>query len=166
MGLYPKLFIVDDEEDIRIHMKWALGRDYEVLLAEDRRSAREMQAREQPHLATLDLGLPPRPGDLEEGHATLKEMLCRDPFLKVIIIRGPAEREHGLTALAEGAYSILCKPVPIGELKAVLTRAASASSFRRGNHLLQKESGSGGEKGTQSGSNGSEGGLKEGKDFH
>ena len=31
-----KLLIVDDDEEIRSQMKWALAGDYEVLLAEDR----------------------------------------------------------------------------------------------------------------------------------
>ena len=32
----PKLLIVDDDEEIRTQMKWALASDYEVMLAEDR----------------------------------------------------------------------------------------------------------------------------------
>ena len=35
----PKLLIVDDDEDIRTQMKWALSKEYEVLLAEDRAGA-------------------------------------------------------------------------------------------------------------------------------
>ena len=66
-----KLLIVDDEEDIRTQMKWALAQDYQVFLAEDRRSALELQGKEQPSVVTLDLGLPPRPADVEEGFATL-----------------------------------------------------------------------------------------------
>ena len=32
----PRLLIVDDDEEIRTQMKWALNKDYELLLAEDR----------------------------------------------------------------------------------------------------------------------------------
>jgi len=35
----PKLLIVDDDEEIRTQMKWALAKDYDVSLAEDRASA-------------------------------------------------------------------------------------------------------------------------------
>ena len=35
----PKLLIVDDVEDIRTQMKWALTEDYDVYEAEDRPSA-------------------------------------------------------------------------------------------------------------------------------
>ena len=31
----PRLLIVDDDEEIRTQMKWALAQDYEVLLAEE-----------------------------------------------------------------------------------------------------------------------------------
>ena len=34
-----KLLIVDDDEDLRTQMKWALTTDYDVYLAEDRQSA-------------------------------------------------------------------------------------------------------------------------------
>jgi two-component system NtrC family response regulator len=71
----PKLLIVDDEEDIRTQMKWALAQEYTVGLAEDRRSAMEVVEREKPVVVTLDLGLPPRPADAEEGFATLSEIL-------------------------------------------------------------------------------------------
>ena len=31
----PKLLIVDDDEEIRTQMKWALAQDYEILQAAD-----------------------------------------------------------------------------------------------------------------------------------
>ena len=34
-----KLLLVDDDEEIRTQMKWALGKTYEVILAQDRASA-------------------------------------------------------------------------------------------------------------------------------
>jgi len=140
-ALTQKLLIVDDEEDIRTQMKWALARDYQVFLAEDRASALELQARESPPVATLDLGLPPRPADVEEGFAALEGMLSADPFLKVIVITGRAEREHALKAVGNGAYDFLYKPVQVDELRVVLKRAFYLSSLERENHLLQKQTG-------------------------
>ena len=35
----PKLLIVEDDEDIRSQMRWALATDYDVRLAEDRAQA-------------------------------------------------------------------------------------------------------------------------------
>ena len=44
----PKLLIVDDDEDIRTQMKWALSKEYDVALAEDRPSALEAFASRPP----------------------------------------------------------------------------------------------------------------------
>ena len=152
LTLHPKLLVVDDEEDIRTQMKWALEQDYQVLLAEDRRSALEIQGREEPSVVTLDLGLPPRPAEVVEGFATLAEMVSKDPFLKVIIITGRGEREHALKAVGEGAYDLLYKPVQIDELKVVLKRAFYVSSIERENRLPQKHAGNDGFQGMLGGS--------------
>ena len=70
-----KLLIVDDDEDLRTQMKWALAKDYEVLLAEDRETAMAMMASKRPAVVTLDLGLPPQPAGVEEGFAILDEVI-------------------------------------------------------------------------------------------
>ena len=150
--LRPKLLIVDDEEDIRTQMKWALAQDYQVFLAGDRGSAMEIVAKEQPPVVTLDLGLPPRPAHVEEGFAALAEMLSADSFIKVIIITGRGEKEHALKAVGEGAYDFLYKPVEIDELKVVLKRAFYIASLEREHHFLQRQIGEEGFQGMLGGS--------------
>jgi len=150
--LLPKLLIVDDEEDIRTQMKWALAQDYQVFLAGDRGSAMEIVGKEQPPVVTLDLGLPPRPAHVEEGFAALSEMLSADSFIKVIIITGRGEKEHALKAVGEGAYDFLYKPVEIDELKVVLKRAFYIASLEREHHFLQRQIGEEGFQGMLGGS--------------
>jgi two-component system NtrC family response regulator len=150
--LRPKLLIVDDEEDIRTQMKWALAQDYQVFLAGDRGSAMEIVGKEQPPVVTLDLGLPPRPAHVEEGFAALAEMLSADSFIKVIIITGRGEKEHALKAVGEGAYDFLYKPVEIDELKVVLKRAFYIASLEREHHFLQRQIGEEGFQGMLGGS--------------
>jgi two-component system NtrC family response regulator len=118
-----KLLIVDDDEDIRTQMKWALTNDYEVVLAEDRPGALASAKDNQPPVVLLDLGLPPHPNDPTEGLATLSELLSQDSSTKVIIISGQAERANALQAIGQGAYDFLCKPVEVEELKYALKRA-------------------------------------------
>ena len=88
-----KLLIVEDDEDLRTQMKWALASDYDVFLAEDRSAAAALIAREHPAVVTLDLGLPPQPAGVEEGFAVLDEILSDAPDTKVIIVTGRVERD-------------------------------------------------------------------------
>ena len=114
-----KVLIVDDDEDIRTQMKWALAQDYEVLEAGDRTSALQTLSDNKPSLIALDLGLPPRAQDVEEGFRLLEEILQRDGGTKVVVITGRDERKNALEAIAKGAYDFFCKPIDIEELKVV-----------------------------------------------
>ena len=95
----------------------------------------------QPPVMVLDLGLPPHPASVEEGFATLSEALAVDPFFKVVIVTGRAEKEHALKAVAEGAYDILYKPIEIDELGTILKRALHVSTLERENAELQQRMG-------------------------
>lgn len=111
----PKLLIVDDDEEIRTQMKWALAKDYDVALAEDRTTALEQFAAAQPAVVLLDLGLPPHPGSPEEGLAVLSELLAQNRLVKVVIVSGQGEKENALRAIGAGAYDFLSKPVEMEE---------------------------------------------------
>ena len=100
----PRLLIVDDDEDIRVQMKWALANDYEVAFAEDRASALGTFREHPASTVLLDLGLPPHPGSPVEGLAILAELLARDQSTKVIIITGQSEKENAVRAIGDGAY--------------------------------------------------------------
>jgi len=118
-----KLLIIDDDEDLRTQMKWALTADYNIYLAEDRQSAIAIINKEQPAVVTLDLGLPPNPAGVEEGFTVLDHILDGYNNTKVIIITGRAEKEHALRAVEKGAYDFFYKPIELDELKVVLRRA-------------------------------------------
>jgi two-component system NtrC family response regulator len=98
----PKLLIVDDDEEIRTQMKWALTHDYEVFLAEDRATAMAVFREQHPMLALLDLGLPPSPASPDEGFAALSEMLSLNAHAKIIIISGQGERSKHFHAIGLG----------------------------------------------------------------
>lgn len=126
-----KLLVVDDDEEIRIQLKWALAEDYEVLLAQDKKSALDIFRASSPVVVILDLGLPPRPTSVEEGFSTLQEILSIAASTKVIIATGRGEKPHALKAIGEGAYDFLSKPVELEELKVVLKRAFYVSLLER-----------------------------------
>ena len=127
----PKVLIVDDDEEIRSQMKWALLQDYDVLLAEDRPSAIAAFRESRPMVVVLDLGLPPSPGAPEEGMAAMAELLTLDNLTKVVIATGQAEKDNALRAVGQGAYDFMCKPVQMEELKAILNRGFHVAQLER-----------------------------------
>ena len=118
-------------------MKWGLSREYLVALAGDRRSALEIFKNEHPFVVTLDLGLPPQPGGVEEGLRTLDEILASDPLVKVIVITGRNEKEPALAAIERGAYDFLNKPVQLEELVVIIRRAQHVARLERECHELR-----------------------------
>ncbi len=134
----PPLLIVDDDEEIRTQMKWALADDYEVLMAGDRAGALEQFKAANPVATLLDLGLPPSPNDPEEGLKTLTQILSVDPSAKVIIVSGQGEKENALRAVGAGAYDFLCKPVDPEELRLVLRRCLYVAELENEYRELQQ----------------------------
>ena len=132
-----KLLIVDDDEEIRTQMKWALGKDYEILLAEDRVSALAQFKSGHPAVTLLDLGLPPSPNATEEGMATLAGILTMDRSAKVIIISGQGDKENAARAVGAGAYDFHCKPVEMDDLRLILQRCIHVSELEREYRELQ-----------------------------
>ena len=137
----PKLLLVDDDEDIRVQMKWALADGYDVVAADDRTSAMAAFASERPLATLLDLGLPPSPNDPVEGLATLSGFLTLDRLAKVIVVSGQGERQNALRAVGAGAYDFLSKPVDMDEpTKRVLSRAVYVAQLEREDRALEEAS--------------------------
>ena len=134
----PKLLIVDDDEEIRTQMRWALAKDYDVAMAESRVTAVETFRSAQPLVVLLDLGLPPHPNSPEEGLATLSDLLTINPLVKVVIISGQGEKENALRAIGNGAYDFLTKPVEMEELKFLLKRCFHTAQLEREFGEMQK----------------------------
>ena len=136
----PKLLVVDDDEDLRTQMRWALGDEYDVVMAADRLEALEMLRLHQPPVVTLDLGLPPDAGGAAEGFTALAQMqMLREPP-KVIVITGREEREYALQAVDQGAYDYFCKPIEAQDLKVILRRAVFNHRLEQENRALQRRS--------------------------
>src|SRR6266704_2549529 len=95
----PTILIIEDDDEVRSQMKWALAQQYNVLLAEDRLSALQILKQHSPAAVTLDLGLPPSPGDTCEGFLALADLLQADPSLKIVVITGQDEKENGIEAI-------------------------------------------------------------------
>ena len=135
----PKLLVVDDDQEIRTQMKWALSAEYEVTTADNRTDALEVFGGERPVIILLDLGLPPRPNEPDEGMATLSDLLAIDRQAKVIIISGQGEKKNAIQAVGAGAYDFLCKPVDIEELKLILRRCFYVVNLEKEYREMQRK---------------------------
>jgi two-component system NtrC family response regulator len=127
----PVLLIVDDNEEIRGQMKWAFGKDYEVLLAEDRPTAIHQFKVGRPAAVLLDLGLPPCPNAPDEGMKILAGVLVLDASAKVIVISGQEDRKNALAAVGAGAHDFHSKPVKLDVLKVQVERCIHVSNLER-----------------------------------
>src|SRR5881396_3935537 len=135
----PTLLIVDDDQGIRTQMKWALDPDYEIVSAEDRPGAIESFKVAHPAVTLLDLGLPPRPNESEEGLAALADLLAIDRAAKIIVISGQSEKKNAIQAVGAGAYDFLCKPIDVDELKLLLRRCVYVSDLEKGYRDMQQK---------------------------
>jgi two-component system NtrC family response regulator len=131
------LLIVDDDEDICTQMKWALGSDYELLTAGDGTDALAAFTAHRPAVTLLDLGLPPRPNEPEEGLAVLSAILALDPLAKVIVASGQNDKQNAIRAVGAGAYDFLYKPVDLDELRLVLHRCVYLADLEQEYRALQ-----------------------------
>lgn len=137
-----KLLIVDDNAEIRKQLKWGLGKDYSLLLAEDVDDALALFRKHRPAVVTLDLGLPPDAEGVIEGLRCLEAMLTQAPHTKVIVVTGRGEKGHALRAVQLGAYDFYSKPIELNELKTILKRAFYLAALEEENRTLQRSAGS------------------------
>ena len=132
------LLVVDDDPGIRKQLKWCLS-DYSVNACESREEAIDALRRQPAELVLLDLGLPPDPGGVSEGFATLETILELTPDAKVIVITGNDERAHALRAVAMGAYDFYQKPIDPDALLIVVDRALRLRALELENQRLGAE---------------------------
>jgi len=133
-----KLLIVEDDPGLLSQLKWCFE-DYDVYTAEDRECAIVELRRHEPMVVLQDLGLPPNPEGVEEGMATLAEILKLAPYTKVIVVTGNGDQENALTAVAQGAYDFYEKPVDTDILKLLVDRAFNISELEFENRRLQNK---------------------------
>jgi two-component system, NtrC family, response regulator len=134
-----KLLIIDDNAEIRKQLKWSLGQDYSILLAEDVAEALSLFKKQHPLVVTLDLGLPPDEEGVTEGFRCLHEIMSLAPQTKVIVLTGRGEREHALKAMQLGAYDFYAKPIELSELQVMLQRAFHLAGLEAENQRLLAE---------------------------
>jgi two-component system NtrC family response regulator len=127
--------IVEDDPGIRSQLRWCFE-DYEVLAAEDRSTAIRELRRHEPAVVLQDLGLPPDDSGVEEGFATLREILALAPFTKVVVVTGHGDQSNAVKAVGFGAYDFYQKPVDVDVLQLIVARAYQMHALEAENRRL------------------------------
>lgn len=140
MGTPRKLLIVEDDPGIQSQLRWCFE-DYEVVIAEDRPSAIVELRRHEPAVVLQDLGLPPDDSGVEEGLATLEEIVRLAPHTKVVVVTGHGDQGNAVKAVGLGAYDFYEKPVDVDTLQLIVARAFYLYDLEAENRRLAADRG-------------------------
>jgi two-component system NtrC family response regulator len=130
------LLVVEDDKGLQRQLRWAFE-NFEVVISGDREDAIAQLRRVQPGVVLLDLGLPPDPGGVTEGLATLQEILSLTPETKIIVVTGDNDRTNAVKAIGLGAYDFYQKPVDPEILGMIVDRAYKVHELERENRRLK-----------------------------
>tara|TARA_R110001599_G_scaffold353742_2_gene596073 strand:+ start:56046 stop:57410 length:1365 start_codon:yes stop_codon:yes gene_type:complete len=131
------LLVVEDDKGLQSQLRWAFE-DFEVVISGDREDAIAQLRRVEPGVVLLDLGLPPDPGGVTEGLATLQEILSLTPETKIIVVTGDNDRANAVKAIALGAYDFYQKPADPEILGLIVERAYRVYELELENRRLQQ----------------------------
>jgi DNA-binding NtrC family response regulator len=129
------VLLVEDKPELRAMLRKALERaGYKVEEAPDGNAAVE-KVRSRRYLIVLtDLKLPGN-----SGIDVLREARRVEPTLPVIIMTAYGSVEEAVTAMKEGAFDFIQKPVDLDHLRLLLERGARQQELLRENLLLREE---------------------------
>lgn len=128
-----KILIIDDEEPICQSLGGILEDEgYEVVTAGSAEEGLAVADQAAPDLAFLDIWLPGM-----DGLAALEQLKVTHPALPVIMISGHGTIETAVTAIRQGAYDFIEKPLSLDKVVIIAKRALEAGRLRRENLLLR-----------------------------
>jgi DNA-binding NtrC family response regulator len=130
-----KILIVDDEEPARQGLTALLARwGYEVDEAGDGQEALARAAAGLPSVVLSDLVMPKM-----DGLELLRALKTDVPFASVILLTGQGSIDTAVTAMKEGAYDYLTKPVDVARLRVLIPKAAERGEALREVALLRRK---------------------------
>jgi DNA-binding NtrC family response regulator len=129
------LLLVEDKPELRAMLKKALERSgHTVDEAPDGSSAVAKVRARRYVLVLTDLKLPGC-----SGIEVLRETKQADPTIPVILVTAYGSVEEAVTAMKEGAYDFIQKPVDLEHLNLLVERASQQQELLRENLLLREE---------------------------
>ena len=129
------VLLVEDKVELRAMLRKALERaGYTVEEAPDGNTAIDKVRSRRYQLVLSDLKLPGN-----SGLDVLREARRVEPTLPVILVTAYGSVEEAVTAMKEGAFDFIQKPVDLDHLKLLLERATRQQELLRENLLLREE---------------------------
>ncbi len=129
------LLIADDEKNIREGLAMSLEMDgYNVFLAADGQEALNLLNSKDIDLIITDLRMP-----VVSGQELLKKTISSYPGLPVIVLTGHGTIETAVTAMRDGAYDFLTKPVNLNRLTLLVKRALEGRELVLEHRALKDE---------------------------
>jgi DNA-binding NtrC family response regulator len=129
------VLLVEDKAELRAMLRKALERSgYAVEEAPDGNSAIDKVLARRYLIVLTDLKLPGK-----SGIDVLREARRAEPTLPVILMTAYGSVEEAVTAMKDGAFDFIQKPVDLDHLKLLLDRAAKQQELLRENLLLREE---------------------------
>lgn len=132
-----KVLIVEDEKAISGVLHSILSdelTDYEILVAEDGLEAYKLLEKEDFALIISDIKMPKL-----SGLELLKQALQLKPETTFVMISGHADIDTAVTALKDGAYDFISKPIDINRLITSVRNALDRKNLVQKANTLQKE---------------------------
>lgn len=134
MNRKEKILIVDDEKIVRESLfHWFEDAGYYAATAENGETALKNFIREKFDLLLIDMKMPGI-----DGLELLKRVKDIDREVIVIMITAFASVSTAITALKEGAFDYVTKPVDPDELTHLVTKAIEQRNLKRENKLLKE----------------------------
>lgn len=122
-----KVLIVDDDQLVSTSLKKALTRlNYNVEICLDGGEVFDSIERFDPELILLDIYL-----TTHNGLEILKDIKAKFSEIPVIMITGYADVDIAVTAIKNGAYDFLLKPLDLEQLNNVLSKASENLNLKK-----------------------------------
>ena len=135
MGVEIRILVVDDDDSSRQVLELLLrSGGYEVLSAATGEEALAVMEREHFQVIVLDLFLPDK-----SGIEILQYSRRRFHTTEVIVVTGYASAETAVSAMKEGAFDYITKPVNFEELRIVIKKALEKQQLLSENVYLRKQ---------------------------
>ncbi|MBZ4686627.1 MAG: two-component system, NtrC family, response regulator AtoC [Clostridia bacterium] len=130
-----RIFIVDDEETIRLSLKEALtDQGYNIFTYPHGSGLLEEIEKQNPHLVVLDVRLP----DVN-GITLLERIKSYDPEIVVIMITAYGDTQSAVNAIKKGAYDYIEKPFDLDEFNIAIKKALETRDLKNEVEILKKK---------------------------